>query len=337
MNCVSDHQLPLAREMVRLVGEDNFAYIDAGLGGQAFQTKSADESWVSSDEAQARTADVLLTGLRKLDLFECRATGSLKTFYFSERWFKPIFGLPGWIRMLVPSYRRMARRFVRWVNADPCARVFAAGPWAEKDFRRMGVCGDKIVPWGYFVSPSEDMSLCRARGQTLKVLWVGRMLDWKCVDTIIRAVGRLIENQVDVFLTLVGDGPERCKLKALVENNGLANVVMIMPCQTGKTIRRLMHENDLYVLASNACEGWGAALSEALEEGMSALGTYEAGASAALLPSERLYHAGDVDGLVSLMLRECRMELPTCSIGAWTAKNAALRLLSLANGSASCN
>ena len=33
---------------------------------------------------------------------------------------------------------------------------------------------------------------------------------------------------------------------------------------------------------------------KALEEGMNVIGTYEAGASAAILPRERLYHAGDV-------------------------------------------
>lgn len=62
-----------------------------------------------------------------------------------------------------------------------------------------------------------------------------------------------------------------------------------------------MREHDIYVLASNAQEGWGAAVNEALEEGMVVVGTYEAGASAALLPRENLYHAGDWKALARLL------------------------------------
>lgn len=82
-----------------------------------------------------------------------------------------------------------------------------------------------------------------------------------------------------------------------------------------------------YVLASTGEEGWGAALNEALEEGMNAIGTFEAGASAAMLPKERLYHTGDVVALARLLEREARNELPPCSIGEWTAEKAAESLV----------
>ena len=90
-----------------------------------------------------------------------------------------------------------------------------------------------------------------------------------------------------------------------------------------------MRQCDLYVLASDACEGWGAVVNEALEEGMSVIGTFEAGASAAILPRERLFHAGDWKTLMRLIEREIRGELPPCSIGKWTAVAAAERLLGL--------
>ena len=38
MNCISTHQVPLAREVALLVGKENFVYVDAGLGGQVYQT-----------------------------------------------------------------------------------------------------------------------------------------------------------------------------------------------------------------------------------------------------------------------------------------------------------
>ena len=70
MNCVSTHQLPLAREVAKLVGEGNFCYIDAGLGGQKNQTVGAVESWIASDRSWLKTADLVLTGLRDLDAIE---------------------------------------------------------------------------------------------------------------------------------------------------------------------------------------------------------------------------------------------------------------------------
>ena len=58
-------------------------------------------------------------------------------------------------------------------------------------------------------------------------------------------------------------------------------------------VRAFMRSHEVYVLPSNAYEGWGAVVSEALEEGMEVLGTYEAGSSATVLPQENLFHAGD--------------------------------------------
>ena len=84
-----------------------------------------------------------------------------------------------------------------------------------------------------------------------------------------------------------------------------------------------MREHDIYVLASNAYEGWGAVVSEALEEGMNVIGTYEAGASATILPNERLFHSGDCKALVAIIENERKGTLPSCTIGNWTAEKAA--------------
>ena len=60
---------------------------------------------------------------------------------------------------------------------------------------------------------------------------------------------------------------------------------------------------------------------------MNVIGTWECGACPTLLPKERLYHCGDVKALACLLEAEYRGELPACSIGEWTAKNAAERLV----------
>ena len=89
-----------------------------------------------------------------------------------------------------------------------------------------------------------------------------------------------------------------------------------------------MQDHDVYVLASNAYEGWGAVVSEALEEGMKIIGTYEAGSSATILPDTNLFHAGDWRSLMKLL----NGEVPKVGIGAWNPNSAAKLLVQIANG-----
>lgn len=353
MNCVSAHQLPLAKEVAELVGSERFRYIDAG--GKSESAQSAETQGLkfkvqglkSAERENAwnwlETADVMLTGIRDLERFERRAKKGLRTYYTSERWFKPVeigvggrcrcrVVVPGFLRMVVPGYRRMVKRFVKWANEDPGARVLAIGPWAKKDFLRMGVRKEKIVDWGYFVSPSTAVTTPRSEGAagTVRILWCGRMLALKRVDTIIRAVIEFKVQGLKFKVTLVGDGPEKGRLMRLAEDVGgrcrCTVEFVFLPSQSMEKVRELMREHDLFVFPSNGYEGWGAVASEALEEGMRVLASYECGVGAALLSRERLFHSGDWKGLAKLIEKEIRGELPPCSIGEWTARSAARRL-----------
>lgn len=231
----------------------------------------------------------------------------------------------------MPWYRKMAKRFVSLANESECVKFLSVGPWARQDFVQLGVRPDKLVDWGYFVSPGGgERCRCGEAGNPLRVLWVGRMLGWKRVDTLVRAVARIRET---VRLTLVGDGPEKGQLMRLAKAVGGRRMRTVefsfLPRQPLEKVRELMRQHDLYVLASDAQEGWGAVVNEALEEGMPVLGTYEAGASAAMLPRERLFHAGDWKSLTGLIEKAAHGKLPPCAIGEWTADAAAEKVLGL--------
>lgn len=336
-NIVSPHQVPLAKELARQVGVENFLYVYS----EPFHEERAKLGWQSSVEgliirpldAESRDwlegADFVYTTNRDFELMEYRLAAGRTTYYMSERWFKPIpigcFYLPGSIRLLVPSYRRMCRRFVLLFD-NPKFRYCAFGPWAKHDM--MTICQkivgrtneEKIIPWGYFVEPGHpELRKPRPEGAPLRILWVGRMLDWKRVDTIIRAVRENVRREV--ALTLVGDGPEKPRLQRMAQ--GLP--VTFLPSQPIEKIRELMRESDVYVLASDAQEGWGAALNEALEEGMSILGTHEAGSSAAILPECNLYPCGDFRVLAEKLAHP----IPLVPIGEWSAAHAAQKLLDM--------
>ena len=224
-------------------------------------------------------------------------------------------------------------------------------------------CLEKIRMWGYCVEEGRGK---REEGRSegiLRVLWVGRLLNLKRVDTIIRAVGELAissqgiavsdastrfytfctvkhlhvstrSTRLNISLDIYGAGPEEARLKKMAAKYG--DAIRFHPPVPIAEVRKLMREHDVYVLSSNAHEGWGAVVNEALEEGMRVLGTCEAGASATILPRERLFEAGDAEALAGLLEKEAMGELLSCTIGEWTAKNAAASMEKFLSGAVRC-
>lgn len=327
---ISPHQLPLAREVARLVGVDNYRYIYT----QELTTSRQKLGWdvhdgtdlkcLAETTAEAQEwlahADVVITSFRDCDLIEARCKKGLQTFYCNERWFRPfkqidlswaprLAEMIGRVRMLVPGYRRRVRRLVALARTYPGFRMLPIGRLAFEDFAWAGIPREKMTVWGYFVAAGQGVTV-RRKGEAFRILWVGRFLRWKRVRDIEKACVRLRREGMNVTFT----------------------------CKTGipiDEVRDLMRSHDAYVLSSNAYEGWGAVVSEALEEGMNVIGTAEAGAPATLLPETHLYPVGDVAALADRLRSVAKGELPLPEEtrqnfeANWTAKGAAKRLMAL--------
>ena len=346
LDCVSPHQVPLAREVVKRVGEDHFRYVyrdavqeeRAALGWQM----SGDADWfvhIGTRPDIARewivTADVVLTGFRDFELFARRMDKGLVTFYMSERWLKPIVAagcsFPGRVRLLNPRFRRMVCAIKRCFQSKKF-RYLPIGVHAQKDMTVL--CGAQVlphmIPWGYFIEPfARTESTANRTDLNCRILWVGRMLTLKGVDTIVKAFRKVCSDAGNVELTLVGEGSERARLERI--SQGLP--VRFLPFQPIDAIHRLMFDYDVFVFASNAQDGWGAVVNEALEAGLHVLGTRESGAAATILGEDDLFHAGDWRRLAQLLARCAREKkdgtLKGQGIGEWSAEKAADRLMTL--------
>lgn len=378
---VSPHQLPFARRMIASLGEGEYSYIYT----IPFTEERREMGWVDEKHAwiipewkrqeEARrileSVDVVMSGNRDLALFERRAQKSLTTIYCSERWFKPDKGI---LRLLSPSFLKMARRFVRLLRQCDKVLYYPMGIHAARDMARlcglmhgdlkclfrspriefdkrpggkiwlagknqsesMRYCLDKMRMWGYFVDPSKLDAFpvreeTKTKSQEIKVLWVGRLLGLKRVDTIVRAVGEsanlkhMDDSLPRITLDIYGVGPEECRIKKMAKKWG--DTIGFYPPVSIGMVRKLMHEHDIYVLASDAHEGWGAVVSEALVEGMRVFATYESGSGATMLPDECLFHAGDWKRLACL-LRGAASEFPQAQgIGAWSVDEGVARML----------
>ena len=379
-NALSAHQIPLAREIASRVGAENFQYVYTSRNGQALQKSVASYSWIRHVPTDVdlvgrhdvddwlENADVMLVGgIRPIDLIERRVKAGKKTFYMSERWFKPTLGI---LRLAWPPYFRMAKRFGEMLRCYDSLVYLPIGIHAARDMARLcglmhgdlrclfraprleferkpggrillaaknakdakKYCLDKMRMWGYFVEKGRgnkeeggnNVECCPSDAQApLRILWVGRLLRLKRVDTIIRAVGELSTCSTTGSLTLdiYGAGPEEAKLKKMAARYG--NTIRFHPFVSMCEVRKLMRSHDVYVFASNGYEGWGAVVSEALEEGMKVVGTYESGASATMLPETNLFRSCDW----KMLEKRLSADIPCVLIGDWSVKCAAEQLM----------
>lgn len=292
-NIISHHQLPLARCLASLVGENNFRFAVTEALHQERQrlgwSSEASEPWIlrtgESDADRQEferwwdTADVVFCGERLYDLMEQRVQQKKLTFYMSERWFKPPVGAA---RLMFPNYIMMVLRFRR-LAASPCFHYLPMGAYAVTDMRRIARFPGRMWRWGYFTATPEPVPSSDRADSGIKVLWAGRMLNWKRVDTLIRAFSQLVSSQPDATLTLVGDGPQRPALVQLATRLLPPDSFRFMDPQPVAEIARLMRQHHIYVLPSTGAEGWGGVVNESMVEGCVIIASEAAGAAKSII------------------------------------------------------
>ncbi len=350
-NLVSHHQLPLAREIAKAVGEANFRFVataapDAERARLGWANQ-VEESWIlragervedqHSFEQWWDSADVVICGDRRFARMADRISRGQLNFYASERWWKPPLGIA---RMLSPGFRRMVRQF-REVSRDPLFHYLPMGPYASSDISRVVNLSGRIWHWGYFTEVPSISPPVQERKGLLKVLWVGRMLDWKRVDTLLRALSLVSQQGVAFELTLIGDGPERKRLEALAARLIPGNYVFRDPVLASQ-VPGVMNAHHVYVLPSSAYEGWGAVVNEAMAYGCALVASNAAGASAAMIDDKvngLLFAPGDWRGLAERLSmlannESLRQQLARNAQGAmdiWAPKVAAHRFLTVSD------
>jgi glycosyltransferase involved in cell wall biosynthesis len=254
-----------------------------------------------------READVVLCGEALMGMFAERLREGRLTFYMSERWWKPPIGMA---RLLHPRFAWMATRFFRMARS-PHFHFLPAGRYAASDMKRLGVFPGRMWQWGYFTALLEPSSDVPPRREGFEVLWAGRMLGWKRVDTLIRAFCLLQKKDEHAKLTLIGDGPRRAELGRLARRLGILNKVTFRASMPAREVRDQMRRSHVFVLSSNGGEGWGAVVNEAMSEGCAVVGSEGAGAARTIIQHAEngfLFKPGDWRTLGELLFRLCEDE-----------------------------
>lgn len=143
----------------------------------------------------------------------------------------------------------------------------------------------RLVPyaqWGRFpvVRCGVDASVFAPRPETgnavPELLCVGRLVPAKGQHILVEACARLARDGVPFHLTLVGDGPDRESLKALVARLGLQERIAFAGALGQAEVRRHYDRADVFVLPSFA-EGVPVVLMEAMAKEVPVVSTVIAG------------------------------------------------------------
>ncbi|MDD5704307.1 MAG: glycosyltransferase [Kiritimatiellae bacterium] len=317
---VSPHQIPFARRVVSKVGDGSFLYVSVSANNQERDSlgwRQRRYPWVREprldQQAQPeadrwmRAADVLLTSVREIAVFRERCAAGKLTFYLSERWFKPPIGK---LRLCAPTLFDMTRKFKR-VARDAYLHYLPIGPYAARDMMAVSPFTGRMWRWGYFVEPSSAGASPRALASTdaksaLRVLWAGRFLDWKHADHMVDAFAAYAATGRKGRLTLLGCGNEELALRRRVYHAGVGDSVTFLAPIPMEEVRQEMRENDVFAATSNGYEGWGAVVSEAMEEGCAVIATRESGAGASMIrhgENGMLFRAGRVKELTACLCK----------------------------------
>jgi phosphatidylinositol alpha-1,6-mannosyltransferase len=139
------------------------------------------------------------------------------------------------------------------------------------------------------------------------ILFVGRLVERKGADDLIRAVSSLAKENDDALLEIVGAGPEMARLKALAQSLGVDKKVRFFGNLTGRPLYERYSGAAVFAMPSRATstdvEGFGTVYLEAALFGTPSIGTTTGGIPEAIEDgvSGLLVPAHDVEALTEAL------------------------------------
>jgi len=104
-------------------------------------------------------------------------------------------------------------------------------------------------------------------GHCLRLLYVGRLLEWKGIDIALRVVHQLRQRLLDVRFSIVGDGPARSRLAKLVQKLELSEIVEFVGCIPQRAVEDHYRNADVFLFPSLRDSG-GLVVLEAMAHGL---------------------------------------------------------------------
>jgi teichuronic acid biosynthesis glycosyltransferase TuaC len=165
--------------------------------------------------------------------------------------------------------KNVLRRLVIY-TLNHANHVVAVSESLKQNIIKLGIDENKVtvIPNGYDpkIFNISDKEKCRTKlgiPQNKKILlFVGNLVDIKGVNYLIEAMAKIIKQEKDVLLIIIGEGDRKEKLKLLSKSYTLENYIVFVGSQKHTNIPLWFNACDLFVLPS-VSEGFGIVLIEA--------------------------------------------------------------------------
>lgn len=211
-----------------------------------------------------------------------------------------------WVQRSLPWLRWL----VRWA-LKTSDQVVAISSYTAREIARLSNVPVRVIPYtvGFSDAAAAPAAPPVRREPGFRVLFVGRLVERKGVAELIEAVRRL-DPSVGVKLEVIGDGPERPKLEALVHESGLDDRVAVRGRVPAAELQAAYERADAFVLPSildsrSDTEGLGVVLLEAMSYGVPVIGSNIGGIPDIIVDGESglLVPPGDPGALAAALRR----------------------------------
>lgn len=308
-NFLNHHQLSFCREMYEMLG-DNFRFVATepipeerlkmGYHDMSNQYEFSINTYANKESYEdalrlGKESDIVIIGSAPSIFIKDRLNSNKLTFYYMERIFKK-----GKIRILNPkTLGYLLLNHTRYKNKN--LYMLCASAYTASDFRLVGAYKNKTFKWGYFPEVmSYDLNILMSKkkeNEVLKLLWVGRYLDWKHPDDVIKLAVMLKNNKYKFTLDIIGTGPLKPKLKNMIDRNDLNSEVKLLESMKPEEVREYMEKANIFLFTSDFNEGWGAVLNESMNSGCGVVASHAIGSVPFLLEDQvngLIYKNGDI-------------------------------------------
>lgn len=290
-NYIHHHQIPLADEFYRLLGDD-YKYIATDAlpdwlikGGydpsisRPYVIRAYENDLNRRDAKQlVNDADVVIVGSAPEEYVEKRIEAGELTFRYSERWFKK----KPWFLSGPHAWFNLWHDHIRYRNKP--VYMLAASAYTCRDVNAVGAYKNKVFKWGYFTKVEDfpleaSANFCASSEEAeVHIMWCARFLRLKHPELPIMLAKRLKANGYKFVLDMYGSGMELEPTKRLASELGVLDVVHFLGNLPNDEILKQMRRHEIFLFTSDKNEGWGAVLNESMSNGCAVVASNMIGA-----------------------------------------------------------
>jgi glycosyltransferase involved in cell wall biosynthesis len=350
-NNLTHHQIPFSESLFKLIG-NNYTFVAMKelskerkqMGWRINDTFTYELRAYESDKLLEKAnnlaveSDIVILGSAPDVFIKNRLKMGKLTFKYSERLYKKGLSAKNFPRAAVSSYLHHGQ-FQKYPIYMLCASAYLAA-----DLSIFGNYKNRTFKWGYFPETKKydiEKLIVSKRSNNVKVLWVGRFIDWKHPEHALAVAQRLDNANIKFKLKMIGNGEEYNKIRNMADSMHLKNSVEFLGAIPYEEVRRHMEKANIYIITSDFNEGWGAVLNESMNSGCAVVASHAIGAVPFLLKHGEnglIYKNDDVDDLCNKVISLAR-DIELCEIlgrnayltikNTWNAEVAADRFIKL--------